>query len=776
MRKFYLLMTLLLTVAFTGSSATFVDDLTATGLGLGTSYGFAESNNVESNNITSATKYAAYAMKSTAAATKDAIQINNGSKTVNDVKYFYGIYNTTTVGNARKVEVTWNSGTASGRVLQIYGKASAFVYSEKAYSAQEGAVLLGEITYGTSTSLDITGDYPYIAVVSKKSAQYIESIKITWETAGEITKCATPVISMPETDYGRSDVDSTPVNITCSTQGATIHYFTYNLIDNPTGEATADQYLVYDPENVPTLMCSGTYGIKAYASLAGIDDSDVAEHLFAYNQYGRASDLADFVQQGIWTVQEGYYHLLYCPVYVTAQSTNGKYTFIRDDNNNALLIYGDLGMTLTNGQKFPSKAFAAQSVQYNGTYEMTETRVLENVLDTPSPEKTLPFEKTIAEVTTDQQSQYIVIKGATIDSTAKTIAVGDATLAYYLNRFGATLPGDLTQKYDVVGVVEIYNNAPQIAVTEFVLADETPAQVYAVGNVNGNEWAFDSGVVLEKTAPGVYSGELTIEHGAYFTITDALATGWDELNNYKYGIVGELYSKVGTAVSIVKQSGAQIRNFWPGTYTVTVDLNNMTFKLENPEVFPAQLRILGSIENNDWNIAVEKAVVANKEGVATYKFNGVLLNAGGQFMFTSAVGSSAWDGTNEINDWAIKAADADNCTLVPLGSVELAPWTNTNVVVGADNSFGYASYDLTVDLAAQTVTSEAFSGVKSISLNNAKVVAEQGAIVVEGAGVVSIYNAAGQVVVANSTAGTFRVPAGLYMVRIDDKVVKVMVR
>ena len=164
---------------------------------------------------------------------------------------------------------------------------------------------------------------------------------------------------MPETDYGRSDVDSTPVNITCSTQGATIHYFTYNLSDNPTGEATADQYLVYDPENVPTLMCSGTYGIKAYASLAGIDDSDVAEHLFAYNQYGRASDLADFVQQGIWTVQEGYYHLLYCPVYVTAQSTNGKYTFIRDDNNNALLIYGDLGMTLTNGQKFPSKAFAA---------------------------------------------------------------------------------------------------------------------------------------------------------------------------------------------------------------------------------------------------------------------------------------------------------------------------------------------------------------------------------------------------------------------------------
>lgn len=769
MRKLYLLMTLLLTVAFTGSAATFVDDLTATGLELPGSYGI-----VEGKSFTSGTVYSAVATTN-----GNSIQIRSDKITVDGTTHYPGVFNTTSVGNARKVEVTWNPSTTSVRVLQIYGKATPFVSTSTYSSTSQGGTKLGEMTYdgnSTTLSLDITGDYPYIAVVSKKSAQYIESIKITWETAGEITKCATPVISMPETDYGRSDVDSTPVNITCSTQGATIHYFTYNYIDNPTGEATADQYLVYDPENVPTLMCSGTYGIKAYASLAGIDDSDVAEHQFVYKQYGSASDLADFVQQGIWTVQEGYYHLLYCPVYVTAQSTNGKYTFIRDDNNNALLIYGDLGMTLTNGQKFPSKAFAAQSVQYNGTYEMTETRVLENVLDTPSPEKTLPLEKTLSEITTDLQSQYVVIKGVTINSTAKTIGVGDATLAYYLNRFGATLPGDLTQKYDVVGVVEIYNNAPQIAVTEFVLADETPEKMYAIGDVNGNGWAFDSGVELAKTAPGVYSGELTIGHGSYFTITDALASSWEELNNYKYGIEGELYSKVGSAVSIVKQSGAQIRNFWPGTYTVTVDLNNMTFKLENPEVFPAQLRILGSMYENDWNTSLDKAVIADKEGVATYKFNGVLLNKGGEFMFTSAVGSSAWDGTGEINDWAIKAADADNCTLDALSTVALAPWTGNNVVVGTGDWKDYASYDLTVDLAAQTVTSVAFSGVKTVNIGGAKVVARQGEIAVEGAGVVSIYNAAGQAVVANSAAGTFRVPAGLYLVSVDGKVVKVMVR
>ncbi|MGM9840876.1 MAG: hypothetical protein ACI31D_01595 [Candidatus Limisoma sp.] len=532
---------------------------------------------------------------------------------------------------------------------------------------------------------------------------------------------------------------------------------------------------MYDPENVPTLACAGYYGVKAYATLDGAEDSDVATKVFTYHLYGRATSISDFIYQGEITEPTTYMHLVYCNLYVTAQSSNGKYTFVRDDNGDALLIYCSLG-TLTNGQAFGGGSLAGQSITYNGTYEMAEPRVRKAVLETTYPEKCLPLEKTLSEITTDLQSQYVVIKGVTIDSTAKTIGVGEETLAYYLNRFGVALPEDLTQTYDAVGVVEIYNNAPQISIVEFVLVDETPEKLYAIGDVNGNGWAYDSGVELAKTTSGVYSGELTIGHGSYFTITDALASSWEELNNYKYGIVGELYSKVGTAVSIVKQSGAQIRNFWPGTYTVTVDLNNMTFKLENPEVFPAQLRILGSIYENDWNTSLDKAVIADKEGVATYEFNGVLLNEGGEFMFTSAVGSSAWDGAGEINDWAIKAADADNRTLDSLGSVALAPWTANNVVVGTGDWDGYASYDLTVDLAAQTVTSIAFSGVKTVNVGNAKVVARQGAIAVEGAGVVSIYNAAGQAVVANSAAGTFRVPAGLYLVSVDGKVVKVMVR
>ncbi len=179
MKKLYLLLTLLL-VAFVSRAETVVDDLTATGLKLPGSYGI-----VEGKSFTSGTLYSAVATTN-----GNSIQIRSNSISANGTTHYPGVFNTTTVGNARKVEVTWNSGTASGRVLQIYGKATQFVSTSTYSSTSQGGTKLGEMTYdgkSTTLSLDITGDYPYIAAVSKSGAQYIESLKITWETAGVAT-------------------------------------------------------------------------------------------------------------------------------------------------------------------------------------------------------------------------------------------------------------------------------------------------------------------------------------------------------------------------------------------------------------------------------------------------------------------------------------------------------------------------------------------------------------------------------------------------------------
>ena len=95
-----------------------------------------------------------------------------------------GIITTTSGGKARKVTVVWNTSTLSGRVLNIYGKNSTYSAVTDLYGDNAGT-LIGEITYGTSTTLTISDDYEYIGIRSNSGAMYLTSISIQWETDGE---------------------------------------------------------------------------------------------------------------------------------------------------------------------------------------------------------------------------------------------------------------------------------------------------------------------------------------------------------------------------------------------------------------------------------------------------------------------------------------------------------------------------------------------------------------------------------------------------------------
>ena len=95
-----------------------------------------------------------------------------------------GIITTTSGGKARKVTVVWNTNTLSGRVLNIYGKNSTYSAVTDLYGNNAGT-LIGDITYGTSTTLTISDDYEYIGIRSNSGAMYLTSISIQWETDGE---------------------------------------------------------------------------------------------------------------------------------------------------------------------------------------------------------------------------------------------------------------------------------------------------------------------------------------------------------------------------------------------------------------------------------------------------------------------------------------------------------------------------------------------------------------------------------------------------------------
>ena len=123
------------------------------------------------------------------AGSNDAIQLRSNNSNS-------GIVTTASGGKVSKIVVTWQSSTADGRTLDIYGKNTAYSAATDLYSSSTQGTKLGSIKCGTSTELIISGDYAYIGLRSSSGAMYISEIKITWETGGESETPAVPSFSL----------------------------------------------------------------------------------------------------------------------------------------------------------------------------------------------------------------------------------------------------------------------------------------------------------------------------------------------------------------------------------------------------------------------------------------------------------------------------------------------------------------------------------------------------------------------------------------------------
>lgn len=103
-----------------------------------------------------------------------AIQLRSDKSTA-------GIISTNTGGQIKSVTVAWNSNTASGRTLDIYGKNSAYSAPSDLYNESTRGTLLGSIVNGTSTAITVDGDYSFIGIRSRKDALYCDEIQIEYK-------------------------------------------------------------------------------------------------------------------------------------------------------------------------------------------------------------------------------------------------------------------------------------------------------------------------------------------------------------------------------------------------------------------------------------------------------------------------------------------------------------------------------------------------------------------------------------------------------------------
>lgn len=92
-----------------------------------------------------------------------------------------GIITTASGGYAKKIIIDWNSNTDSSRVLNVYGKDTAYTAPTELYTSDAGTKI-GSISYGI-TEFVIEGNYQYVAVRSNSGALYLNSITIEWSNS-----------------------------------------------------------------------------------------------------------------------------------------------------------------------------------------------------------------------------------------------------------------------------------------------------------------------------------------------------------------------------------------------------------------------------------------------------------------------------------------------------------------------------------------------------------------------------------------------------------------
>lgn len=109
-----------------------------------------------------------------------------------------GIVSTGSGGTVKKVSVVWASGNTPGRILDIYGKNTAYSAASDLYGDGKGTKL-GSITEGTSTEITIDGDYEYVGLRSSSGAAYLSSITFQWYGAPmkyQTSPACSPVVSL----------------------------------------------------------------------------------------------------------------------------------------------------------------------------------------------------------------------------------------------------------------------------------------------------------------------------------------------------------------------------------------------------------------------------------------------------------------------------------------------------------------------------------------------------------------------------------------------------
>ena len=348
--------------------------------------------------------------------------------------------------------------------------------------------------------------------------------------------------------------------------------------------------------------------------------------------------------------------------------------------------------------------------------------------------------------------------------------------------FGTSLSAEVINET----TVRIYQFHAGNFAAQYTFTLPAPKVVYLLGTIEGaGNWSPTVGLEAKETSTDVYEADFNACPGNNFKIATKIGD-WETVNSNLIGFETDNANAV-IGENTLKAGGGAIRIEEGGSYHVVINLTNaeamtMTLTKKPMTVFPDKFYVVGNIDGHAWDPSYGEAVLMPTEQEGVYKtaakvtFN----NDGGNayFSFTSALGAnnSDWTPVNN-NQWGAKTG---NTTLTNQGDESFFYSQDATLgYFGSEHNYIVAngSYYIDIDIVNGTVTLyDGLSGVGSVKASAAKVYGLNGEIRVEGGNMTSIYNAAGQTVALNSADKAFNVARGMYIVVVDGKAQKVIVK
>ena len=468
-----------------------------------------------------ATSTAVYAGNS--AGDKSSIQLRSNNNNS-------GVVTTTSGGKVKKVAVKWNSGTAAGRVLNVYGSNTAYTAATDLYDTSKQGTLIATFNMNNGDgSAEITGEYAYVGFRSASGAMYLDEVSISWE--GESSSdVAAPTFAPAAT---ATFFGSQTVTLTAE-EGADIYYVTDD------SELSSDCAKYVEP-----ITINATTTIRAFAVKEG-KGSPEAKATYTFGP--TVANIAAFKE----TTTTAQLTLVDAVVTHAYSGDKGDYVFVEDASG--AICFSKTGLALAKGNKL-NGTIIGKLTSYYGLPQFTAVED-QTSLDAVQVTEDGTFAPAVVTIEEASNAAYaarmIKILGGTITKSDGKwyITVGEQSLQIYKNTsYGADyeLPAEGTEMKSITGLLVPYNDTYEICPLSQADIVEKPIiefqyAKYIIKNTAsgkylsaGNSWGTQASLVAHpeyvKLSPNEDDGTYKIESqvkngdGNYWLNTDGFMDG-----------------------------------------------------------------------------------------------------------------------------------------------------------------------------------------------------------------------------------------------------------